>query len=145
MIFKIYTFQCEVNKFLYGLGKRHQQYIMCNRLCVVELWRYSRQKSAISSTRPIWRTSSSTCSLLRSSWNFTSKYALWREVNWQSFKITSSLCTELWRLKLSEMASKFDEITSPSKKDIALKHWKKSCKSKTSPDFIRVNPYPRFY
>ena len=26
MIYKIYTFQYEANKFLYGLGKRHQQY-----------------------------------------------------------------------------------------------------------------------
>ena len=28
MIYKIYTFQCEANKFLYGLGKGHQQYIL---------------------------------------------------------------------------------------------------------------------
>ena len=27
MIYKIYTFQYEANKFLYGLGKGHQQYI----------------------------------------------------------------------------------------------------------------------
>ena len=27
MIYKIYDFQCEVNKFLYGLGKGHQQCI----------------------------------------------------------------------------------------------------------------------
>ena len=26
MIYKVYTFQYEVNKFLYGLGKGHQQY-----------------------------------------------------------------------------------------------------------------------
>ena len=26
MIYKIYTLQYEVNKFLYGLGKGHQQY-----------------------------------------------------------------------------------------------------------------------
>ena len=26
MIYKIYTFQYEANKFLYGLGKGHQQY-----------------------------------------------------------------------------------------------------------------------
>ena len=28
MIYKIYTFQYEANKFLYGLGKGHQQYII---------------------------------------------------------------------------------------------------------------------
>ena len=27
MISKIYSFQCEANQFLYGLGKGHQQYI----------------------------------------------------------------------------------------------------------------------
>ena len=26
MIYKIYTFQYEANQFLYGLGRRHQQY-----------------------------------------------------------------------------------------------------------------------
>ena len=28
MIYKIYTFQYEANKFLYGLGKEHQQYML---------------------------------------------------------------------------------------------------------------------
>ena len=31
MIYKIYTFQYEANKFLYGLGKGHQQYTTINR------------------------------------------------------------------------------------------------------------------
>ena len=28
--------------------------LKCNRLCVAELWRHIRRKSAISSTRPVW-------------------------------------------------------------------------------------------
>ena len=71
--------------------------LMCNRLCVVELWRHNGRKSAIFSTRPIHSDGLliQHVLLLRSSWNFTSRYALERAVNWQSLKMTSSILTEL--------------------------------------------------
>ena len=82
--------------------------LICNRIFVVELW---------CRTRPIWNDGLLVqhVLLLRSSWNFTSRYALWREVNSPSFEITSSKLTELWRHKFSDMTSKFDDVISPSK------------------------------
>ena len=62
--------------------------------------------------------------LLRSSWNFTNRYALWREVNWLSFKTTSSLLTELWRHKMSDIMSKIDDVISPLKMSALL--WRRT-------------------
>ena len=36
MIYKVYTFQYEVNKFLYDLGKGHQQYNPSTRNILIE-------------------------------------------------------------------------------------------------------------
>ena len=86
---------------------------MCNRLFVVELWRR---------TRPIWNDGLLVqhVLLLRSLWNFTSRYVLWREVNSPNFEMTSPILTELWRHKLSDMTSKFDDVISPSKMSALL-------------------------
>ena len=35
MIYKIYTFQYEANKFLFGLGKGHQQYRLTKSLDIL--------------------------------------------------------------------------------------------------------------
>ena len=77
------------------IGSTTLSSLMCNRLCVVELWRHNGH--VIFSTRPIQSDGLliQHVLLLRSSLNFTSRYALEKEVNWQSLKMTSSLLTEL--------------------------------------------------
>ena len=92
------------------IGSTTLKSLMFNRLFDVELWRHNRRKSTICSTMHIqddllfvWHVL-----LLRSSWNFTSRYV-------PSFEMTSSLLTKLWRQRLSDMTSKFDEVISPSK------------------------------
>ena len=95
--------------------------LMHNQPFVVELWSRYCRKNAISSQAYLkWRILVQHVLLLRSSWNFTSRYALWREVDWLSFKTISSLLTELWHPKLSDMTSKFDDVISPSKMSALL-------------------------
>ena len=84
------------------------QPMKCNRLGVVELLRHNCRKSAVLCLK--WLTFSRACFFsLQSSWRFI------RKLDLLSLEKPASLLMDLLRHKLSKIASKFDDLISPSK------------------------------
>ena len=74
------------------IGSTILQSLMCNCLCVVELLRHNRRRSAV--TSPVHGLLIQHVLLLRWSWKFTNRYTLKKNLNGPSMETTPSPVTD---------------------------------------------------